>query len=251
MEIITSVQNPLVKQLFKLRTNHDFRREEGSVVLEGTRMITDICRVIPPKKVLVSHPEIIPESLKKYSYQLVSEEIIRKITGSINPEGIVVEVELPRPQNFKAPKRVLILDKISDPGNLGTLLRTALAFGWDGVFLIKGGCDPFNDKALRASKGALFHLPYLEGTWENAKELIVKESLKPVAADLTGTQIDQFTNPDKIALALGNEAHGLSEEIKNYCSLLTIPMKKEMMESLNVAVAGGIIMHRFAGDLKL
>jgi TrmH family RNA methyltransferase len=214
-------------------------------------MIQDICSVFPPKKVLVSHPEVIPESLKKYSYQLVSEEIIKKISGSLHPEGIIVEVELPRPQKFKAPKKVLILDKVSDPGNLGTLLRTALAFGWDGVFLIKGGCDPFNDKALRASKGALFHLPYFEGTWENAKELIVSESLKPVAADLTGSQIDQFTIPNKIALALGNEAHGLSDEIKAYCSLVTIPMKKELMESLNVAVAGGILMHRFAGDLQL
>lgn len=249
MEIITSLQNALVKQLFKLRTNHDFRREEGSVVLEGTRMIDEICRHIPPKKVLVSHPEAIPESLKKYPYQLVSEEIIKKISGSMHPEGVIVEVELPLPKKLTSSKRVLILDKISDPGNLGTILRTALAFGWDGVFLIKGGCDPFNDKALRASKGALFQLPYFEGSWAEAKEMILKNSLIPIAADLKGVSIDEFQIPEKIALALGNEAHGLSDEIQKYCTAVTIPMKKGAMESLNVAVAGGIIMHRMAGDI--
>ncbi len=247
MEIITSLQNPLIKHLVMLRTNHDFRREEGSVVLEGVKMIDEICRLVPPTRVIVSNPEVVPESLKSVPYQLVSEEVMKKIAGTLHPEGIVVEVALPKPSKFKKPKKILILDKINDPGNLGTLLRTALAFGWEGVFLIKGGCDPFNDKALRASKGALFKLPYFEGTWKEASAMIKENSLEPLGADLKGTPANEVKLPHGVSLTLGNESHGLSEEARNYCIPVTIPMQG-MMESLNVAVAGGILMYILAGE---
>lgn len=248
MEIINSLQNPLVKYLFRLRTNHDFRREEGSLVLEGSRMIDEVCRTCPPKKILVSHPEALPSSLRNHPFQLASETVIRKIAGALNPEGVVVEVALPLSRKLSSPKRIVILDKISDPGNLGTILRTALAFGWDSVYFIQGGCDPFNDKALRASKGALFHLPYFEGSWEEIKVLIDNCQLSAIAADLTGTRLESFEPPEKIALVLGNEAHGLSEEVRQHCMPVTIAMKIGAMESLNVAVAGGILMQRWAGE---
>lgn len=246
MDVITSAQNPLVKTLFKLRTNHDFRREEGAVVLEGATLIEEISRVVAPRKVLVSHPEVIPENLKMFPFQLVTEEIIKKIAGTLHPEGILAELPLPLPQKFNKPKRILVLDHVSDPGNLGTLLRTALAFAWDGVFLIKGGCDPFNDKVIRSSKGALFYLPYQEGTWEEAKALIAEHSLIPIAADIQGTPLENFKIPERVALVLGNESQGLSKEIRKACTAVTIPMSGKM-ESLNVAVAGGIIMHAMTG----
>lgn len=247
MEIITSLQNPLVKHLIRLRTNHDFRREEGSVVVEGVKMVEEVCRIVTPTKVIVSHPEIVPEGLKSTPWQLVTEEVMQKISGTLHPEGIVVEVPLPKPQKFKKPKKILILDKINDPGNLGTLLRTALAFGWEGVFFIKGGCDPFNDKALRASKGAIFRLPYLEGTWKEASELIKEHSLEPLAADLKGSPANEIKLPHGVALTLGNESHGLSDEARKSCIPITIPMSGEM-ESLNVAIAGGILMYILAGE---
>lgn len=247
MEMITSAQNAMVKYLFKLRTNHDFRQHEGSVVLEGATLIEEVSRIVTPKKLWVSHPEAIPKSLKEFPHQLVTEEIIKKIAGGLHPEGIIAEFPLPKPQTFKDPQRMLVLDRVSDPGNLGTLLRSALAFGWDAVFLIRGGCDPFNDKVLRASKGALFHLPYHEGTWKEAQEWISKFSLTPVAADIKGMALRDFKIPSKIALILGNESQGISEEIRRASTGVTIPMKGKM-ESLNVAVAGGIMMHWMSGE---
>ncbi len=242
MEMITSLQNPLVKYLFKLRTNHDFRREEGSLVLEGATLIEEVCGTVKPKKILVSHPENLPDSLRSLPHLLVSEEIIKKISGTLHPEGILAEFPLPLPSKFPKLQRLLILDRISDPGNLGTILRTAIAFNWNAVFFIKGGCDPFNDKALRASKGALFHLHYQEGSWEEAKLLISQNSLHPFAADIKGTSLNKMQTPKAPALVLGNEAQGVSDEILNACEALTIPMSGKM-ESLNVAVAGGILMH--------
>lgn len=246
MEMITSLQNPLVKFLFKLRTNHDFRREEGAVVLEGATLIEEVCAKVTPKKILVSHPENLPKSLRSFPYLLVSEEIIKKISGTLHPEGILAEIPLPLPKKLTKLKRLLILDRVGDPGNLGTILRTALAFDWDAVFLLKGGCDPFNDKALRASKGALFYLPYQEGDWNEAKRLISQFELSPFAADIKGMPLKKLQAPKAIALVLGNEAQGISDEVLNDCKALTIPMSGKM-ESLNVAVAGGILMHALSG----
>lgn len=248
MEMISSVQNSLVKHLVKLRTNHDFRKETGSVLLEGATLIKEVCRDQEPIRLLVSHPEAIPKELKRFPYQLTTEEVIKKIAGSLHPEGIVAEVKLPPPAPFQSLKKLLVLDKISDPGNLGTLLRTALAFAWDGVFLIKGGCDPFNDKTLRASKGALFRLPYREGSWQEASEWISKFHLTPYAADLAGQSIGSIDQKAPLAMVLGNESQGISDEIKEACTCVTIPMRGAM-ESLNVAVAGGIIMHRLSEEV--
>lgn len=247
MEIISSPQNSLVKYLVKLRTNHDFRKETGSVVLEGSTLIKEVCRDHKPVRLWASHPELIPQELKHAPYQLATDEVIKKIAGTLHPEGIIAEVKLPPPAPLKGLKKLLILDKISDPGNLGTLLRTALAFAWDAVFLIKGGCDPFNDKTLRASKGALFRLPYREGSWKEALELMSKFHLTPYAADITGKPIGTIDRQSPIAIILGNESQGISDEIRALCTCVTIPMKGAM-ESLNVAVAGGIIMHQLSQE---
>ena len=249
MEFITSLQNPLVKRLVKLRTNQDFRKEEGTVLVEGVKMVNEICQMSSPITLIVSHPEMIPEALKSFPIQTVSEEVMQKISGTQNPEGILAEVSYPQPKKFKKLKKLLILDKINDPGNLGTLLRTALAFAWEGIFLVKGGCDPFNDKALRASKGALFRLPYFEGHWSDAVKMIQEFSLEALAADLVGTPVNELKLPYGVALTLGNESHGLSEDAKKHCAPVTIPMQGKM-ESLNVAVAGGILMYTLAGEIK-
>ncbi len=132
---------------------------------------------------------------------------------------------------------------------MGTLFRTALAFGWDLICMI-GGCDPFNDKALRASKGAIFRIPYLETSWSKISVEMKTRGITLLAADLKGESVHKMNFPDKVSVVLGNEAQGVSMEILKECIAVTIPMKGEM-ESLNVAVAGGIIMDRIAAQGEL
>lgn len=160
------------------------------------------------------------------------------------------------------PRRILVLDAIQDPGNLGTLLRTAAAFAWEGVFLLHGCCDPFNDKALRASRGAGFRVPIGVGEWEHVREFAVANELKLYAGDPqpqpeVGSANGSSTtaNRDKddelefpfvddgqgLCLVLGSEGQGLSDRVMKDCVPIGIPMPGNF-ESLNVAVAGGILM---------
>ena len=117
-------------------------------------------------------------------------------------------------------------------------MRTALALGWDGAFLTPTTTDPFNEKALRAAKGATFKLPFTQGTYE----LFALGALPFFAADAKGKNVQLCSFPDTLILALGNETHGLSEPVKEKAERIAIPLQPSM-ESLNVASAGAILMY--------
>lgn len=232
---IESLQNPLIKHLTKLRQNRDYRHEHHSAVIEGVKMIREIGKV----KTLLTYDEtLVPEGVKADEIITVNESVIKKITGLETSDGLLAEVAMPAPSSLKSFKRIMALDSVNDPGNLGTLIRTALAFGWEGVFLLENCCDPFNEKAIRAAKGATFRLPYAYGT---AKELF-NLNLPVFAADIKG----QAPSPiDKGILVLGNEAQGLSEAFAS-ADKVSLPMSGPM-ESLNVSVAGGILLYLMKG----
>ena len=109
-------------------------------------------------------------------------------------------------------------------------------------FCLPQTADPFNEKALRAALGATFKIPLAQGTWDDLEVIAVRENLKPLAADLSGTPFDQVEKKQPILLILGSEAHGLSNEAKINTQRVTIPMGKEM-ESLNVSIAGAILLY--------
>jgi TrmH family RNA methyltransferase len=240
--MITSLQHPVVKHLTKLRSNRDYREEHATLVLEGIIMVGEVCRSLPPKVILVSHEALVPAGINSGELLLVSEEILAKITGTPSPEGIVAEVAIPEQATLKDKRRVLGLDGVNDPGNLGALLRTALVLGFEGVYLFHDCCDPYNDKALRAAKGATFRLPMRMGSWQELQGLAEKEQWACFAADIKGAAVDSIPFPERLLLILGSEAHGLSSEVKESCQAITIP-QQGVMDSLNVAIAGGILMY--------
>jgi TrmH family RNA methyltransferase len=241
---ITSLQHPLVKHLVKLRKNSDYRYEHKTVVIEGVKLVKEVLTHFLPKQVVVRDETLIPQGIKPERVLIVSENILNKITGIENSEGILAEVPMPHPQDLNKKKYLIALDGINDPGNMGTLLRTALALGWEGAFIVDGSCDPFNEKALRSSRGAIFRLPYAIGHWDSLESLIKYNKLTSFAADIEGKDLQKVKVPDAgILLILSNEAHGLSEKAKQWGERITIPMPGDM-ESLNVGVAGGIFMYR-------
>lgn len=239
---ITSLQNPMIKHFVKLRQNADYRHEHQTAVIEGPKLIQEICAKQPAKVIIAYDESYLPPGVKVDELLIVSEEIMHKISGVQSSEGIVAEVALPQPGDLSHKKWVIAIDGINDPGNLGTILRTALALGWEGVFILPESCDPFNEKALRASRGAVFRLPTVQGTWRDLKEFITKNQFTPLAADLSGSDLGKLKTPEKTILILSNEAHGVSAEAKSVCQAVTIPMPGSM-ESLNVSVAGGILMY--------
>ena len=234
IKTLTSLQHPIVKHLVKLRKNRHYRAQCGNLLLEGKKMIEAYRGTI--ENLLTTKPV----SFSAKAQYHITDAMLKKIAGTASPEPYLAEVPLPAYQSLKGKTRLLALDRITDPGNLGTLLRTAVAFEFEGVFLTQGTADPYADKALRAAKGATFHLPIQIGTTATLLSLIKENKLTLYVADSKGAAYESFTSP--LMLILGNEAHGPSPMLKKYASLLSIPISVKT-ESLNVAVAGGILMH--------
>lgn len=240
MSIITSLQHPLVKHLVKLRTENGYRNEHHTLILEGMKPIQEVTSRI--EKLFYTPPFAEVASALPGEKWEVTDAIIQKASGMVSPEGIIAEVKMPDFQSLDKQNRVLALDGISDPGNMGTLLRTALALGWEAVYLLPGCCDPFNEKALRAGRGAHFKLTLAAGGPKELERWVKKEEIPSYVADIRGDAPEQIPDDRRRLLVMGNEARGPSAAVRQFCSPLTIPMPGEM-ESLNVAVAGGILLY--------
>lgn len=227
---ITSLQHSLVKHWIQLREERSYREETQRVLVSGEKIV----RELQPKVLITSGPTFIQAD----EHYLVSTPILKKITGLAHPDGFAAEVSLPIPQDLGAKKFLVILDQIGDPGNLGTLLRTALALGWEGVILTPGTVDLFNDKALRSAKGATFHIPYARLTIEEVSQL----KMHFFTADLNGKSLQSAIFKPPLALILSNEAHGPREWSEKIGEKITIAMSKPV-ESLNVAASGAILLY--------
>ena len=245
---VASLQHPLIKHFVRLRQDKDYRNENQSVVITGKTMIEEVCSRHRTKTLMIVDIALIPTGIKIDNIVLVSDAIMQKVTGMVSSEGIAAEVFMPPKATLAGLNYIFAFDGISDPGNLGTLLRSGLALGWQGAFILNSSCDPYNDKALRVAKGATFRLPIAMGSWEDLTKIVQTNQLHPLAADITGTPLERVKAPEKILLVLGNETHGLSLEAQRLCQTVTIPMPGEM-ESLNVAVAGSILMYVLRNSL--
>lgn len=238
-QMLSSLQNPLVKHCVKLRESPHYREEAGSVFVVGRKTVEELSSICPPKRVFFVEQE--PLFSSQESYQ-VTEAILKKMSGLPTPEGIAAEFPLPAPSTLKKVHALLALDRISDPGNLGTLIRTALALGWEGVFFLPGCVDPFHEKVLRASRGTLFRFPWASGSWDELAHLKEQNVLTSYVADMEGSPLPSISFSERFLLLLSNEAQGVSTEGKLFGTPISIPMT-DQMESLNVAVAGGILMY--------
>jgi TrmH family RNA methyltransferase len=243
---ITSLQHPLVKHLKKLRDNGAYRKEEKKLLITGKKLIEEVSQKIPIN-ILISTEE--SSRIHPTLHVLTTLPILKKITGLQESDGFAAEIsmpELPMPPNMKY---LLILDQIKDPGNLGTLLRSALALGFEGVFMTKGTVDPFNEKAIRAAKGATFFLPMQTLPMEDIFVFLREKKFSLYIADIHGKMADSVSFTPPLALVLSHEASGVSPKMKKQGTVITIPMSP-LSESLNVAISGGILMYIMTRDLS-
>lgn len=244
MQYLTSLQHPLIKHLVRLRDKKAYRHEQKRVLIEGHTTVGEVCRDVPVATLLVTNEAFIPLGIQADEIVVVTFAMMEKISGVNAPEGIVAELKMPEMNLSKLAslRRVIACDGVSDPGNLGTILRTALALGWEGIFLTNSCCDPFNDKALRAAKGATFRIPMAMGSWNQLESMIEKQHWKPLVADINGEPPEKYCQEENVLLVLGSESHGSSAEVKRRCHPVSIPMPGPM-ESLNVSMAGAILMY--------
>lgn len=223
---IRSVQHPLVKEWVRLRTDRSVREAKQQVLVVGQTLCEEI-----PLQVRISAHEGLGDVL-------VSDAVMKKITGLETPDGFAGIAEMPKFADLTRARRILVLDRVADPGNLGTLLRTALALGWEGAWLMPGTCDPFNDKALRAARGATFRLPLAPQTADGLKAW----GGKVLVADLEGEAADRVALNEPIALVLSHEGQGANRTLGTPVS---IPIRN--IESLNVSAAGAILLYLLRG----
>ena len=166
-----------------------------------------------------------------------------------SPQGVLAVAEIPNltAQSLEIPERprLLVLDAVQDPGNAGTMLRTAAALGAAATLAAPGTVDLWNAKVVRSAMGALFYYPSLAVSWDALDGLLADREIPLWGADASGQSVDTIAPPTSVALAVGNEGAGLTPDARMRCArLVGIPLAPGI-ESLNVAVAAGILLHRF------
>lgn len=230
---IESRQNDKIKELVnaKLLKEKKLFKIEGFHSLEMALKTNLVDSIYTTKEIID-----IDSNITQY---IVSKEIMEKISYAKSPQGVIVLCKY-KEANDITNDRVLCLDNVSDPGNLGTLLRTALAFGYKDVILIDG-CSQYNEKVLQSSQGAIFNLNIINNF--DLNNLIDYEIL---ATEIKGSEsLSKISKPQKHILVLGNEAHGVSKEILSHASK-RIRIDINDIESLNVAIAGAIAMYELS-----
>lgn len=251
---LTSLKNDLVKRAASLKMKK-YRQKEGLFLLEGKRAVEEALasrwtlRALFFTRLTEGWERRAEEStLPWYEVPL---PVLQKITATEDPQSVAALVEI-RQENLDsfAPERglVLVLDQIRDPGNLGTLIRTADALGAAGVVLLEDTADLYNPKVVRSTMGSLFHLPVCTGVKAGEMETWCRKNGYALwATALEGAEdVTKLQWPAKTALVLGSEAEGVSPEILAAADQkVKIPMAGQA-ESLNVAVAGGIVMFEAA-----
>lgn len=241
---IRSRDNPRVHHLVRLRSDSRYRKQSERLLLVGKKLICDVAAHRPLLS-LWHTEEVAPLKgpLLACETLCTTNSTMRHICGMDHPDGYAAEIDLPPASPLTPTSRLLVLDGVADPGNIGSLLRSGWALGWSSCFLLPGCCDPYNEKALRASRGAPLFLSWQQGSIQQLEALLIGWKMPLYGADLRGIQLDQLaveTGP--IGLLLGNEGQGPSAEALALAKPVTIPMAPGTAESLNVAAAGALLM---------
>lgn len=248
--MITSLQNTKIKWIRSLQTQNRTRKESRTFVAEGIRLLEEAIKTNIDPLLLIYTENLSPRGIKtvqalekrKIPAQLVSEKVMASVSDTKTPQGILAVFKTPEHQFPPNPSFVLILDNIRDPGNLGTILRTAAAAKLDAVLLTPGNVDPYSPKVIRSGMGSHFRLPILQKTWQEIHSHIegMHIFLSSPAQSKRYTEAD-FREP--LAIIIGGEAFGAGDEAKEIATeKIYIPMPG-MMESLNTAVAASILCY--------
>lgn len=251
-KLLTSAQNPLLKRFRAAARDH-----RGEVFLvEGRHLIGEAINARWPIEAVLVDPAywntwrpLLQDAVPEKAVYLVPHDLIRTLGTVHSPEGVLAlarrrDGEWPSPA---AGHLYLFLDAVQDPVNTGILIRSARAFGLTAVFAGAGSVDPFHPTALSRSAGATLHMPVLPCTPDAFLSWVTENGVLLMGADSRGKPVEDCEKPaGAAAIAVGNEGRGLSIPVRDACALrLGIPMAHGW-DSLNVAVAGGLLMYHFS-----
>ncbi len=238
--VISSTDNQKYKFISKLKQKK-FRDKENTFIIESKKLVEEALSSADVDFIFLSEDNIDYKTDKQKV--IFSNALFEKLTGMVSTDGFGAVVKKKESKPLSS-ARVLLLDQINDPGNMGTIIRSCEAFGYNDVILTSGTVDIYNEKTLRASMGSIFRLNFIYMSYEEIKTL--KNSYKMVAADMSGYDINECEINEDLILAIGNEANGLSDDIRSLTdTFVKIPMQGQI-ESLNAAIAASIIMNKLS-----
>ena len=243
--MITSVNNERIKQLIKLKNKRQ-RMLVKEFLVEGEHLVFEALKSQCVKEIFVT--ESFKKDISFKNITIVSEHVLEKLAFSKTPQPIIALCEMQKHNiDLIQAKRILLLDNVQDPGNVGTMMRTAIAFGYDALVLSQDSVDLYNDKLIRATQGAIFKLPVIQVELDDYIAQLKNHGFICLATSLRNAKaIHEYENLEKMAFVMGNEGNGVSEHIQHVTDGgLYIPIQN--IESLNVAIAAGIVMQRFNG----
>ena len=237
--MITSASNNTIKALIKLKQKK-YRDETGYYLVEGEHLVEEAMKA-KQVECLISTKDITSD----LPIIVVSNEVMSKLSFTKSPQSIMAKCKIKKEKKLIDGKRYLILDDLQDPGNIGTLIRTALAFSIDQVILSNNCVDLYNDKLLRSMQGANFHISCIYDDLKTVISTLKKNNVKIIGSALeNGQDIKQIKISEKMAFVVGNEGNGMNKDILEECDYVGyIPINT--IESLNVAIAGSIMMYYF------
>ena len=242
--ILTSKNNPLIKETASLKDRKG-RKKLGLFLVEGVKMARE-CQnsALEIERIFLSESYVNESDACLFDESktvVVSDDVLRFLSDEKTPQGVVCRVKIPKTGLLAPSASALLLDGVSDPGNVGAIIRTANAAGYSEIYLTEGCADPYSPKSVRASMSGIFFTKLYLG--ERAQILSILKDETVLSADMNGENAFSFVPPEKFVLAIGNEANGISGEVEAIAKkTVKIPMQSTQ-ESLNAAVSAGILMY--------
>ena len=256
MQQITSKENKLIKHIIKLKEKK-YRKEYNEYIIEGAKIVQEaIQEKVKIKQIIISENAIntdlilnhLKEELQKINYIKVPSNIFKLISEVEKPQGVLAIIEKEKQEeNIDVNQDIILaLDDLQDPGNLGTIIRTADSVGLKQILISKGTTEAYNPKVIRSTMGAIFRVKIIE--CENLKETLKKlqkNNFKIMVTDLNTDKSIYDIKLQKKVIIIGNEANGVSEEVKNIADTRVIIPMFGKTESLNASIATGVILYEY------
>ena len=237
--LITTVHNEHIKELVKLKEKK-YREQTNTFLVETKHLVLEAYKAGLIEELILEQDEIFPLDIKPL---YVSKEVLKKLSSVESPSNVMAVVRK-RPLEEKYGEKILILDRIQDPGNLGTIIRSAVAFNIDTIICSPDTVDFYNPKVVRASQGMMFHIPIVV---KNTKQIITElkeQDYKIVGTKVTnGKDVRTASIYSHFALVIGNEGQGISQEIDELCDEYLYIKMNENCESLNASIAASILLY--------
>lgn len=246
METITSRTNPLMTHLRKLSSSGAYRRTHGEFLCDSPKLLREaLLWKAELLTVVCTDPAELPPLPDGVRCVAVPQDVMTSVSPMKTPQGVLFTCRLPEkvmPDQLCG-SHYIVLDGVQDPGNVGTIWRTADAFACDGVLLLPGCADPYSHKTIRASMGAVFRCPVWQMEPSELKQLLCRSWIPLYGAALRSDTLDvRAVDYSRAAIAIGSEGRGLTAEMLDLCDqTIRIPMS-ERCESLNAAIAASVLL---------